>query len=75
MCKVLCDDTDEMQSCQDCGRLICFDVKHGDDIMRPAYVTASGDLYCDRCGRGRAMDEAEEEADADEEYRDLCGEE
>lgn len=36
--------------CQDCGRLICFDVKQGDDILRPAYVTSSGDLYCDRCG-------------------------
>lgn len=44
--------------CQDCGKEICFDCKSGDDFRRPAYVTASGDLYCDRCGS--RMDEAEE---------------
>lgn len=58
MCKELCEEYDG-QSCPDCGRLICFDTKHGDDIMRPAYVTESGDLYCDRCGKDH--DRAEEE--------------
>lgn len=60
MCVELCDqsETGEMQSCQDCGRLICFDVEHGDDIEAPAYVTSSGDLYCDRCGA--AIDQLDE---------------
>ncbi len=64
MCQ-LCDESDDgsMQSCPDCGRLICFDAKGFDDIMAPAYVTASGDLYCSRCGC--AHDRAEEE---EEEY-------
>lgn len=56
MCKELCEDYGG-KSCQDCGKLICFDVKHGDDILRPAYVTESGDLFCDRCGP--AYDEEE----------------
>lgn len=59
MCKELCDANEEMQSCQDCGRLICFDVQGGDDVIRPAFVTSSGDLFCDRCGR--AIERAEEE--------------
>ncbi len=59
MCKELCDADGEMQSCQDCGRLICFDVNAGDDIIRPAWVTSSGDLFCDRCGS--VHDRAEEE--------------
>ena len=59
MCKELCDEYEEMQSCPDCGKLICFDTTCGDDIIRPAYVTLSGDLYCDRCGS--AHDRAEEE--------------
>lgn len=69
MCKELCDDTGD-SSCQDCGKLICFDVKHGDDIFRPAYVTASGDLYCDRCGQAhsRAEEESEEEDCGEIEY-------
>lgn len=63
MCKELCeqDETGEMQSCPDCGKLICFDVKNGDDIIRPAYVTASADLLCDLCGM--AADRAEERED------------
>ena len=61
VCKELCDSEDGPQSCQDCGAQICFDTKHGDDIFRPAYVTASGDLYCDRCGG--EMDRAEERDD------------
>jgi len=53
MCE-LCDNTPENEpppSCQDCGRLICFDIEADDDICARAYVTASGDLYCRRCGR------------------------
>jgi len=46
-----------MESCQDCGILICFDVQSGDDVVRKAYVTASGDLYCDHCGRRHDRDE------------------
>jgi hypothetical protein len=63
VCKQLCDDEHGQQSCQDCGKLICFDTKLGDDIMRPAYVTSSGDLYCDRCGREHDRAEEEEYAD------------
>jgi len=50
-----------MQSCQDCGCLICFDVESGDDIIGPAYVTSSGDLYCRRCGSAHDRTEEEEE--------------
>ena len=57
MCS-LCDDGGEY--CQDCGALICFDVKHGDDILRRAYVTSSGDLFCDRCGSRHDAEEEEE---------------
>ncbi|OGC94106.1 MAG: hypothetical protein A2W25_12035 [candidate division Zixibacteria bacterium RBG_16_53_22] len=63
----MCDMCDEFgrgrQSCQDCGKLICFDVRMGDDIIRPAYVTSSGDLFCDWCGAGY---DRREEAEADE---------
>lgn len=51
--------------CQDCGKEVCFDCKNGDDFRRPAYVTSSGDLYCDRCGS--RMDELKE-ALLDEEW-------
>jgi hypothetical protein len=51
MCN-LCDENDgEMESCQDCGRLICFDLEHNDDICSRAYVTASGDVFCSWCGK------------------------
>lgn len=65
MCE-LCDKSDDgsMESCQDCGRLICWDVETGDDTIRPAYAAASADLYCDRCGS--AHDRAEEGAMAEE---------
>ena len=64
MCS-LCDatETGEFQSCQDCGALICFDVEGGDEVLRPARVTASGDLYCDR--HAREHDRAEEEQEGD----------
>jgi len=61
----MCDENDgEMIGCQDCGRLICFDVETGDDIVRPAYVTASGDVFCDI--HGSQYDEAEEQMIEDE---------
>lgn len=54
MCKELCDLRPDgtMSRCQDCGLLICFDVENGDDVIRPAYVTEDGDVFCDQCGRG-----------------------
>jgi hypothetical protein len=62
MCQ-LCDESpDGIVSCQDCGRLICFDTKAVDDICAPAYVTASGDLFCQPCG-SRYDQEEEEEVD------------
>lgn len=64
MCK-LCNQNDgEMEGCQDCGRLICFDIKAEDDITAPAYVTASGDLFCRTCGL--------EYDRLDEQDEDLC---
>jgi hypothetical protein len=71
VCKELCDD-DGVQSCPDCGKLICFDTKFGDDIMRPAFVTSSGDLYCDRCGKEHERAEEEEHDDfEDYDFDDL----
>ena len=63
MCKELCKSDDYEATCPDCGRMVCFDVVNGDDIMRPAFVTSEGDLYCDRCGKSheRAIEVAEEE--------------
>lgn len=49
MCK-WCDENDEMMGCQDCGRLLCWDVKGHDDIISSPYVSASGDVYCEVCG-------------------------
>jgi len=46
MCWVCEENDGEMAYCQDCGCMICFDVKGGDDVISPAGVTASGDLYC-----------------------------
>ena len=70
MCVELCDVTDggEYANCQDCGRAICFDAPvDAVDVLDRAYVTASGDLYCTRCGR--KYDQAEEE-ELDEGYGD-----
>lgn len=65
MCQELCDTSTDgsMASCPDCGRLICWDVECGDDVIQRAYVTASCDLYCEICGS--AHDRAEEDEDAD----------
>jgi len=64
----LCDENDgRMESCQDCGRLICFDVPANSvDVIDRAYVTASGDLFCTRCGRNYDATEEAEENDAAE---------
>lgn len=69
----LCEESEsgEMQSCQDCGCLICFDVENDDDIIRRAYVTQSGDLFCRRCGS--AHDRSEESRE--DEYADYLLEE
>lgn len=58
MCQMCDENGGEYEACQDRGRLICFDVTNGDDVIRPAYVTESGDLFCDI--HGRRYDEAEE---------------
>jgi len=66
MCDMCDKNGGDFESCQDCGKLICFDVEVGDDVLRPAYVTSSGDLFCDRCGSRYDAEEermAEEEAD------------
>ena len=58
----LCDESEDgVVGCQDCGRIICFDIKHGDDVCAPAYVTASGDLFCNRCGQQYDKEEGNEE--------------
>lgn len=60
-----CEQTESgVMYCQDCGIIICFDTKFRGDIEDTAYVTASGDLFCARCGR--RYDEAEEEEAAGE---------
>jgi hypothetical protein len=57
MCE-LCEEVGGAVYCQDCGRIICLDFEYSDDVCAPAYITASGDLFCNRCGR--EIDEAEE---------------
>lgn len=59
------ESEDGVMYCQDCGRMISWDCKGGDDILRPAYVTASGDLFCDWCG---SRYDEEEERQAEEEW-------
>ena len=46
----MCDLCRDNVACQDCGIMVCYDIKGGDDLIRPAYITESGDLFCDRCG-------------------------
>lgn len=61
------DEDDETEYCQDCGCIIEWGMKgSGDDFVRPGYVTASGDVFCRRCGREYDEEEerrAEEEQD------------
>jgi hypothetical protein len=66
MCE-LCDESEDgLVYCQDCGRLICFDNEPNNvDVVDQAYVTASGDLFCRRCG---SQYDEDEESYYDEEY-------
>ena len=68
MC-ALCDQKNgKLESCQDCGRLICFDETRSNVyVIDKAYVTASGDLFCFRCGK---QHDEEEEAAADSWFDD-----
>jgi hypothetical protein len=62
------NDDDGPDYCQDCDCMLDWDMKGlGDDIVRPGYVTASGDVFCSRCGR--EYDEEEERlAEEDVDY-------
>jgi len=61
MCE-LCDTDGSLTSCQDCGRLICFDIEPSNiDVIDQAYTTMSGDLFCRGCGS--AHDRRDEEQD------------
>ena len=56
-----CEENDgERLGCQDCGKMICWDVEpgKGDDILDRPFVTSRGDVYCTSCGM--AMEEAEQ---------------
>ncbi len=67
MCQLCDQNGGDMLSCQDCGRLICFDnAPDSADVADRAYVTASGDLFCTRCGR--KYDQAEEDEREDDYY-------
>jgi hypothetical protein len=62
MCEWCEENGGEPASCQDCGRMICWDHESGtgDDVITRPYVTASGDVYCVRCGS--RMDQEEDDA-------------
>jgi hypothetical protein len=66
MCDI-CLKNGEYAGCQHCGCLICFYCKSGDDVLRPAAVSSSGDVYCDRCCK-------QVEREVEEEYIDDEGE-
>lgn len=66
MCDLCDENGGEYQSCQDCGRMICFDATPSSfDVIDRAYVTNSGDLFCARCG---SRYDIEEEEAIDDEY-------
>ena len=48
--------------------MICDDIEPpGDDVLRPGFVTSSGDLYCWRCGRSNQAEiDRQEEQEAEE---------
>ncbi len=50
MCQMCEENGGEMIACQDCRCSICFDVTTDDDVIRRAYITESGDVYCSSCG-------------------------
>lgn len=69
----LCDENENgYESCQQCGRMICFDNKPNNiDVVDRAYVTASGDLYCYRCGSSHDQEEEDfEDEDGYDPYFD-----
>lgn len=74
MCWMCDENFGDMESCSDCGRAICFDEQPDPvDVIDRAYVTASGDLYCSRCGKKYDLEEerereAEYEGDGDVYY-------
>ena len=69
MCEWCDENGGEPISCQDCGKLLCWDHKGiGDDIIGQPYVTNSGDVLCVECGS--AWDRAEEEHYRDEDEGD-----
>ena len=62
-----CEETEDgVMYCQDCGKMICFDYEGVDDVTAPAYVTASGDLFCLPCGS--RYDREEEESYDEDDY-------
>jgi hypothetical protein len=46
MCFMCEENNGEPIGCQDCGVMICLDIEEGDDVLQPAGVTSSGDVYC-----------------------------
>lgn len=66
MCNLCDEKTGEQSHCQDCGRMICFDNEPDNiDVIDQAYVTASGDRHCRRCGS--SYDQVEEGYEYDDE--------
>ena len=63
----MCDfcDEDGPSVCQFCSCPVCFDVEPGDDFIRPACVTAGGDLACNKCAAEVAAEEALEASEYD----------
>ena len=73
MCELCDENGGEMMGCQDCGRLICYDNEPNNiDVVDRAYVTASGDLFCSRCGS--RYDQEEEDSFEDEDFYDSYSE-
>ena len=52
-------------SCPECGKLVCWDIEHEDDVMGPAAASASGDFMCLSCAiwHDRQMERAIEDED------------
>ncbi len=58
MCQLCEENNGEMIACQDCGCSICFDVTSSDDVIRRAYITESGDVFCSLCGLANDREQA-----------------
>ena len=48
MCE-MCREPGGMASCPNCGKLVCWDIEQGDDVIGPAAATMSGDFMCLDC--------------------------